>query len=245
MHLVVKSAFDAEAFLTSAGSGRSIVELRSKQTFFLAGEAANFVFYLQSGRAKQTVVSKSGKEATITFLSAGEFLGEESLAATGALHTSTATSMTDCSALKIEREVMLHVMREEYSLYERFIKYLLARGMRIQSDLVDQLFNSVERSLARILLLMTEFGDSGASETLLPEISEEALAEMIGSTPARVSFFMNNFNELGLIKYDGRIRVHKELLNVFLHDQFPDDNAVKPAIIEIPQKQSKMTEHIQ
>jgi CRP/FNR family transcriptional regulator, cyclic AMP receptor protein len=228
-----KPAFDADAFLASAGLGRRIVKLHEKQTFFSQGEAADSIFYLQSGRAKLTVVSKNGKEATITLLSAGDFVGEESLASAGALHMATATSITDCTALKIEREEMLRVMREEPPLAEIFIKYLLARGMRIQSDLVDQLFNSNEKRLARILLLMAEFGEPGESKKLIPEIAEDSLAEMIGATRSSVSFYMNRFRELGLIDYDGRIRVHKALLNVILHDQFPDDNAVKPAITGI------------
>jgi CRP-like cAMP-binding protein len=228
-----KPAFDTDAFLASAGIGRRIVNLRGKQIFFSQGEAADFIFYLQSGSAKLTVVSNNGKEATITLLSAGDFVGEESLASVGALRMATATSITDCTALKIERGEMLRVMHEEHPLSEIFVKYLLARGVRLQSDLVDQLFNSSEKRLARILLLMAEFGEPGESKKLIPEIAEESLAEMIGTTRSNVSFFMNRFRELGLIDYDGRIRVRKALLNVILHDQFPDDNAVKPAIIDI------------
>jgi CRP/FNR family cyclic AMP-dependent transcriptional regulator len=232
-----KPAFDAEAFLASAGLGRRIVTLHENQTFFLQGEAADAVFYLQSGRAKLTVVSRNGKEATITLISAGEFVGEESLASVGALHMATATSVTDCTALKIEREEMLRVMHEELPLSDIFMKYLLARGIRIQSDLVDQLFNSSEKHLARILLVMAEFGEQNESDRLIPEITEERLAEMIGTPRSSVSFFMNRFRELGLIDYDGRIRVHKALLNVVLHDKMPGDNAVKPAIDDIPQSQ--------
>lgn len=232
-----KPAFDAEAFLASAGLGRRIVALHGKQNFFSQGEAADSVFYLQSGRAKLTVVSRNGKEATITLISAGEFVGEESLASVGALHMATATAITDCAALKIERDEMLRVMHEELPLSNIFMKFLLARGMRIQSDLVDQLFNSSEKHLARILLVMAEFGDHNEPERLLPEITEERLAEMIGTSRSSVGFFMNRFRELGLIDYDGRIRVHKALLNVVLHDQMPGDNAVKPAIDDIPQGQ--------
>jgi CRP-like cAMP-binding protein len=226
-----KSAFDADAFLASAGLGRKIVKLRESQTFFSQGEAADAVFYLQSGRGKLTVVAQNGKEATITYLSAGEFVGEESLTSAGALHMATATSITDCTALKIERGEMLRAMHQERPLAAVFIQFLLARGMRIQSDLVDQLFNSSEKRLARTLLLMARFGESGEAEVLLPEISEETLAEAIGTTPSMVSFFMNRFRELGLIDYDDRIRVHKALLNVVLHDQFPDDNTAKPPIV--------------
>ena len=231
-------AFDAEAFLASAGLGREIVNFREKQAFFSQGEAADSVFYLQSGRAMLTVVGKNGKEATISHLSAGEFVGEESLASLGALHMATATATTDCTALKIEREEMLRVMHKEHPLSARFLQFLLARGMRIQSDLVDQLFSSSEKRLARILLLMAQFGETGELEVLLPAISEEALAEAIGATQSSVCFFMNRFRDLGLIDYNGRIRVHKALLNVILHDQFPDDNAIKPAIIDLPRRPS-------
>jgi CRP-like cAMP-binding protein len=232
-----KPAFDAEAFLASAGLGRRIVTLQENESFFSQGEAADAVFYLQSGRAKLTVVSRNGKEATITFISAGEFVGEESLASVGALHMATATAISDCAALKIEREEMLRVMHEELPLSDIFMKFLLARGMRIQSDLVDQLFNSSEKHLARILLVMAEFGDHQEPDRLIPEITEERLAEMIGTPQSSVSFFMNRFRELGLIDYDGRIRVHKALLNVVLHDKMPGDNAAKPAIDDIPQGQ--------
>jgi CRP/FNR family transcriptional regulator, cyclic AMP receptor protein len=231
-----KPAFDAAAFLASVGIGRSIVTLHGTQTFFSQGESADSVFYLQSGRAKLTV-AKNGREATITLLSAGEFIGEESLASVGALHTATATTITDCAALKIERGEMIRVMHEEPALSERFFAFLLARGMRIESDLIDQLFNSSERRLARTLLLMAGFGELDESERLIPEITEERLAEMLGIPRSTVSFFMNRFCELGLIDYNGGIRVRKALLNVILHDQFPGDNTAKPAIKDLPRKQ--------
>jgi CRP-like cAMP-binding protein len=227
-------AFDADDYLASAGLGRRIVKLCEKQTFFSQGEAADSIFYLQSGRAKLTVVSNSGKEATITLVSAGDFVGEESLASVDALHMATATSITVCTALKVEREEMLRMMHKEHLLSEIFVKFLLARGMRIQSDLVDQLFNSCEKRLARVLLLMANFGEPGEPDRLIPYITEESLAERIGATQSSVSFFMNRFRELGLIDYGDRIRVHNALLNVILHDQFPDDNAVKPAMNDIP-----------
>jgi len=234
-----KPTFDADAFLANAGRGRRIVKLRGQQTFFSQGEAADSVFYRQSGRAKLTVVSKNGKEAIITLLSAGEFVGEESLASVGALHRSSATSITDCTALKIERDEMIRAMHDEHPLSEIFIKFLLARCMRIQADLIDQLCDSSEKCLARILLLMAEFGVPGESEKLIPEITEETLAMMTGSPLSSVSFFMNRFRELGLIHYDGRIRVRKALLNVILHDQLPGDNAAKPAVFDIPRKAFK------
>jgi CRP-like cAMP-binding protein len=239
-----KPAFDAEFFLASAGLGRSAVKLREKQAFFLQGEAADSVFFLQSGSAKLTVVAKNGKEATITHLSAGEFVGEESLARVGALHMATATATTECTALKIEREEMLRVLHEEHPLSELFIQYLVARGIRIQSDLIDQIFSSSEKRLARMLLLMAEFGESGKSEMLIPDISDKTLAETLGITPSRVSFFMNRFRDFGFIDYDGGLHVRKALLNVILHDQFPDDNAVKPAIAGFPLKLSKPVEGI-
>jgi CRP/FNR family transcriptional regulator, cyclic AMP receptor protein len=212
-----KATFDAATFLLNAGLGR-IVELKAKRTFFSQGGSADSIFYLQKGRAKITVVSKNGKEATIALLSAGDFVGEESLATVGGLRLTTATSITNCTALKIEREEMVRVMHEEHSFSDLFLKFLLARSMRTQADLVDQLFNSSEKRLARILLLLAEFGKPGEPESLIPAITQETLAEMIGTTRSRVSFFMNRFRTLGFIEYNGRIRVHKSLLNVVLHD---------------------------
>lgn len=230
-------AFDSESFLANAGVGRKIVKLLATQRFFQQGEAADSVFYLQSGSAKLTVIAENGKEATITLISAGEFVGEESLASIGALHMATATATTVCTALKIERGEMLRAMHDEHPLNSVFIQFLLERGMRIQSDLVDQLFNSSEKRLARKLLVMAEFGKTGKSEVLIPEISEKTLAESIGSTQSRVSFSLNRFHDIGLIDYDGRIRVRKALLNVILHDDFRDDHAVRPPIGDVPQRQ--------
>jgi CRP/FNR family cyclic AMP-dependent transcriptional regulator len=212
------TTFDAAAFLAEAGLGRRIVQLKPKQAFFSQGGPADSIFYLQKGRAKVTVVSKTGKEATITLLSVGDFVGEESLATVGGLRMATATAITACTALKIEREEMVRVMHEEHSFSDLFLKFLLVRSMRTQADLVDQLFNSSEKRLARILLLLAEFGKPGEPESLIPTITQETLAEMIGTTRSRVSFFMNRFRKLGFIEYNGRIRVHKSLLNVVLHD---------------------------
>src|ERR1700727_2871405 len=211
-------AFDAAAFLAKAGLGRKIIQLKPKQVFFSQGNPADSIFYLQKGRAKVTVVSKNGKEATITLLSTGDFVGEESLASVVGLRMATATAITACTALKIEREEMVRVMHEEHSFSDLFLKFLLARSMRTQADLIDQLFNSSEKRLARVLLLLAEFGRPGEPESLIPEITQETLAEMIGTTRSRVSFFMNRFRKLGFIEYNGRIRVHKTLLNVILHD---------------------------
>jgi CRP/FNR family transcriptional regulator, cyclic AMP receptor protein len=226
--------FDTATFLANAGLGRTIVELRPKQAFYCQGDAADSVFYLQKGRAKVTVVSERGKEATITLLSSGEFVGESTLAAIAGLRMSTATAMTTCTALKISRNEMIRVMHDEPAFADMFLKFLLARSMRTQADLVDQLFNSSEKRLARILLLMAEFGKPGEPETFIPDITQETLADMIGTTRSRVSFFMNRFRKLGLISYNGRIQVHKSLLNVVLLDQLPDHNAEKPSILPIP-----------
>ncbi len=213
--------FNPIAFLAESGVGRSIVQLRAKDVFFSQGSPADSIFYLQKGRAKLTVVSKAGKEATITLLAPGDFVGEESLADRPGLHLATATAITACTALKIERKEMLRVLHEEHSLSDMFVAFLLARSLRTQADLVDQLFNSSEKRLARILLLMAEFGQPGEQQTLIPPITQEALADMIGTTRSRVSFFMNRFRKNGFIEYNGRIRVNKSLLNVVLHDQTP------------------------
>ena len=221
-----KPRFDAAAFLMSSGLGRKVLDLEPGQSFFSQGDTADSVFYLQKGRAKVTVVSHAGKEATITLLSAGDFVGESALAAIPGLRLSTATAVTACTALKISRDEMVRVMHEQHEFSDLFMRFLLERTMRIQADLVDQLFNSSEKRLARLLLLMAEFGKPGDPETLLPKISQETLAEMVGTTRSRVSFFMNRFRKLGFIDYTDRIRVHKSLLNVVLHDQLPGGNLI-------------------
>jgi CRP-like cAMP-binding protein len=226
--------FDAVAFLANAGLGRTIVEMKPKEAFFCQGDRADSIFYLQKGRAKLTVVSHGGKEATITFLSAGEFVGEESLAAIVGLRLATATAVNMCTALKIGRDEMVRVMHEEPAFSEIFVKFLLARSMRTQADLVDQLFNSSEKRLARVLLLMAEFGKPGEPEKFIPPVTQETLAEMIGTTRSRVSFFMNRFRKLGFIEYNGRIQVHQSLLNVVLLDQLPEHNSQKPVIAVPP-----------
>ena len=232
-------AFDAAAFLANAGLGRRIVQLAPKQTFFSQGDPADSVFYIQKGRARVTVVSTTGKEATITLVSAGEFVGEGALAAVPGLRLSTATAISPCAALKIGRDEMTRVMHEQPEFSDMFLKFLLARSMRAQADLVDQLFNSSEKRLARILLLMAEFGHPGKPETLIPKISQETLAQMIGTTRSRVSFFMNRFRKLGFIDYDGPIQVHRSLLNVVLHDQMPEDKAAKPPTTALPVDRSR------
>ncbi|MGA7351869.1 MAG: Crp/Fnr family transcriptional regulator [Acidobacteriaceae bacterium] len=232
-------AFDTVDFLAKAGLGRRIVELNPGQTFFSQGHPADSIFYLNKGRAKLTVVSTNGKEATISLFTVGDFVGEESLASVGGLRLATATAITACTALKIERAEMVRVMHEEHTFSDLFLKFLLARSMRTQADLVDQLFNSSEKRLARILLLMAEFGKPGQSIPLIPKISQETLAEMVGTTRSRVSFFMNRFREMGFIDYNGGIHVHKSLLNVILHDKLPGQNAEKPPIDEPPHGSSR------
>jgi CRP/FNR family cyclic AMP-dependent transcriptional regulator len=232
MTMQEKMAFDPAAFLAHAGLGRRVVHLKAKATFFAQGDMADAVFYLQAGRAKLTVVSTVGKEATITLLSIGDFIGEESLAGALGKRLTTATAITACVALKIERAEMVRVLHDEHAFSDVFVKFLIARSIRTQADLVDQLFNSSEKRLARVLLLMAEFGRPGEPETLIPAITQENLAEMIGTTRSRVSFFMNRFRKLGFIEYNGRIRVHKSLLNVVLHDQFPEHNSNRPRIPE-------------
>ncbi len=226
----MKSTFDCAAFLAKAGLGRKIVELEPKEAFFSQGDPADTVFYLQQGRAKLTVVAQNGKEATITLLSVGDFVGEESLASIPGLRLATASAVNTCVALKITRDEMTRTMHDEPSFADFFLKFMLTRSMRTQADLVDQLFNSSEKRLARILLLMAEFGKPGERETFIPPISQETLAEMIGTTRSRVSFFMNRFRALGYISYNGRIQVNKSLLNVVLLDQLPDHNAQRPVL---------------
>jgi CRP-like cAMP-binding protein len=228
MIMAPETPFDPAVFLASGGLGRHLVHLKPKQSFFAQGSRADCVFYLQTGRAKLTVVSASGKKATITLLSAGEFVGEEAIAAIAGRRLATATAITACTALKIERKEMLRALHEEHTFSDLFLTYLLSRTMRTQANLVDQLFNSSEKRLARILLIMAEFGTPGEPETLLPLITQETLAEMIGSTRTHVNFFMNRFRKLGFIDYKRRIRVHKSLLNVILHDQLPEDHAARP-----------------
>ncbi len=226
--------FNPAVFLSAGGTGRKLVSFRPKEAFFTQGDASDCVFYLQSGRARLTVVSESGKEATITMLAAGEFIGEEAIAGAGGLRLATATAVTPCVALRIDRDEMVRVVHEERSFSDLFLNFLLARSIRTQADLVDQLFNSSEKRLARILLLMAEFGKPGEPETLIPPITQETLAAMIGTTRSRVSFFMNRFRKLGFIEYNGRIRVHKSLLNVVLHDQLPERNSERPMLPDAP-----------
>jgi CRP/FNR family transcriptional regulator, cyclic AMP receptor protein len=239
MNGIDRATFDPEAFLGSTGLGRKIIEFKAKEAFFSQGDVADCIYYIQKGRAKVTVVSQEGKEATITMLAPHDFVGEESLASVGGTRLSSASALTPCTALKIDRNEMIRTMHGEHEFSDLFVKFLLARSMRTQADLVDQLFNSSEKRLARILLLMAEFGQPGEPESLIPKISQETLAEMIGSTRSRVSFFMNRFRKLGFINYNGRIQVNKSLLNVILHDKLPDDNASRPRIVDPPKRSAR------
>ena len=212
-----KPDFDPHAFLATIGEGRKSVLFKPKQTIFAQGGAADAVFYLQTGKVKLTVVSKTGKEATIGILSGGSFFGEGSLAGQK-LRMGSATTMTECAVLQIEKKAMMEALHREHEFSDLFVAYLLSRNIRYEEDLVDQLFNSSEKRLARILLLLAHFGKEGKPETLVPKIRQEMLAEMIGTTRSRVSFFMNRFRKLGFIHYNGGLQVHSSLLNVVLHD---------------------------
>jgi CRP/FNR family transcriptional regulator, cyclic AMP receptor protein len=210
--------FDPSAFLAHAGLGRTIVDLKRKQTVFSQGDPADAVFYIQRGKVRLSVISSGGKEATIALLGAGDFLGEECIASSHTLRMATAETITEGAVLKIERQEMVRALHEQHAISDIFVSYLLSRNLRVQEDLVDQLFNSSEKRLARALLLLAQFGKDGAPETVIPKISQEVLAEMVGTTRARVNFFMNRFRKLGFIEYNGKLLVHRSLLSVVLHD---------------------------
>ena len=212
------TVFEAKAFLARVGSGKTILNLKNKETAFAQGDPADVIFYVQKGRLRVTVTSSNGKEATITLVGAEEFLGEDCMVSAHPLRLSTATAMTECALLRISKAEMVRVLHQEQELSEMFTAFLLARNARIQADLVDQLFNSSEKRLARVLLLLAQFGKESKPEAVIPKISQEVLAEMIGTTRSRVSFFMNRFRKLGFIEYDGEIRVHNTLLNIFLQE---------------------------
>jgi len=210
--------FDPKKFLATIGQGRKAVAFPKKQTIFAQGDAADAVFYIQEGKVRLTVVSKAGKEATLGILSEGQFFGEGSLAGQ-ALRMGSATAVTDCELLRIEKKAMMLALHREHTFSDLFVAYLLARNIRYEEDLVDQLFNSSEKRLARLLLLLAHFGKEGVPESVIPKISQETLAEMIGTTRSRVSFFMNRFRELGFLDYgDSGLKVHSSLLNIVLHD---------------------------
>lgn len=198
--------------------GRTIVHLHKKQIVFSQGDPADSVFYIQKGRVKLTVVSKHGREATIALLGAGDFVGEECIAASQSLRIATAAALTEAAVLKIDKAAMARALHQQHAFSDLFVAYLLDRNARVQGDLVDQLFSSSEKRLARILLLLAQFGKEGAQDKVVPKISQEVLAAMVGTTRARVNFFMNRFRKLGFIEYNGELRVHSSLLNIILHD---------------------------
>jgi CRP/FNR family cyclic AMP-dependent transcriptional regulator len=213
-----KRVFDPKKFLATIGTGRKAVISAKKQTIFTQGEAADAVFYIQEGKVRLTDVSNVGKEATLGILNEGAFFGEGGLAGQP-LRMGSASAMTDCKLLRIDKKAMLLALHREHALSDLFVAYLLARNIRYEEDLVDQLFNSSEKRLARILLLLARFGKEGAPETVIPKVSQETLAEMVGTTRSRVSFFMNRFRKLGFVDYgESGLRVHSSLLNVVLHD---------------------------
>ena len=213
-----KRDFDPGAFLAEAGLGRTIVHLNTKERAFSQGDAAESVFYIQSGRIRLSVLAKTGKEATVALLGVGDFCGEECVALAQPVRVASASAITPCSLLKIEKKEMARALHQEHAFSDIFVAHLLARNARVQEDLVDQLFNSSEKRLARILLLLAQFGKEKEPEKVIPKISQEVLAEMVGTTRARVNFFMNRFRKLGFIAYNGSIEVHPSLLSVVLHD---------------------------
>jgi CRP/FNR family cyclic AMP-dependent transcriptional regulator len=210
-------AFDVQAFLDSAGVARAIVEYKRKETVFSQGDTCKSVMYIQRGGVKLSVVSASGKEAVVAILGPGDFLGEGGLAGQP-LRMATATAVTPTSVLAIETKEMVRVLRSEHGLSDRFITYMLQRNIRTEEDLIDQLFNSSEKRLARTLLLLARYGKETKSQRVIPKISQETLAEMVGTTRSRVNFFMNRFRKMGFIKYNGTLEINDALLSVVLHD---------------------------
>jgi len=212
-----KSTFDPQIFLAKVETGKTRAELHKGQIVFSQGEPADAVFYIQKGKIELRVVSRHGKEAILAILGDGDFFGEGCLAGQP-LRMATAASVTECSILRLEKSAMVAVLHDEPRFSALFISYLLSRNIRIEEDLVDQLFNSSEKRLARLLLLLANFGKEGKPEAVIPKVSQETLAEMIGTTRSRVNFFMNKFRKLGFIQYNGGLNVHSSLLNVVLHD---------------------------
>jgi CRP/FNR family transcriptional regulator, cyclic AMP receptor protein len=212
-----KTAFNAQAFLDSAGVARKIVEYRKSQKIYSQGDSAKNILYIQNGRIKLSVVNEVGKEAIVAILAPDDFFGEGCLAGQN-VRIGTATAITPTTLLVIEKNEMIRVLHAEHAFSDRFVSYMLTRNIRIEEDLVDQLFNSSEKRLARLLLMMANFGKEGRPETIIAKISQETLAEMVGTTRSRINVFMNKFRQLGFIEYDGAIHVHSSLLNVVLSD---------------------------
>ena len=235
----VRKDFNTADFLATDGPGRQISRYKAKARFFAQGGPADTVFYLLSGRAKLVVISKRGREATVTLLGKGDFFGEESMAGEQERRTASASAVSSCLAMAITRDGMIRALVEENKFSYFFLKFIVKRGIRTQADLVDQLFNSSERRLARVLLIMAEYGESDDPKPLIPPVTQEDLANMIGATRSHVSFFMNRFRKLGYIEYNGRIRVHKSLLNMVLHDDLPEENSSKPRLLDPPPSKSR------
>jgi CRP-like cAMP-binding protein len=212
-----KVPFDSKVFLATVNGGRSISQYRTNQKVFAQGSSADAVFYIQEGKVKITVVSEQGKEAVVAVLGPDEFCGEGCL--NGQLVRLATAKITECEIMRLEKAAMVRVLHEEPAFSEMFVSHLLARTMRVEADLVDQLFNSSEKRLARALLLLANFGKDGRPEPIIAKVSQETLAEMIGTTRSRVSYFMNKFRKLGLIDYNGQIEIHTSLLNVVLHEE--------------------------
>jgi CRP/FNR family cyclic AMP-dependent transcriptional regulator len=210
--------FDPQAFLAQTGLGRVILQYPKNKVIFAQGDPSDAVFYIQAGRAKLTVLSARGKEATIALLREGDFMGEGCIASDQPARAASATAITDCSVLRIEKDAMLKVLHREHAFSDLFVAYIVGRYNQTQADLVDQLFNSAEKRLARTLLLLARFGKEGRSENVIPKISQETLAEMVGTTRARINLFMNRFRQLGLIDYNGGLEVHSSLLDIVLHE---------------------------
>jgi len=210
--------FDPKIFLAQTGLGKTILQYPKNKEIFTQGQPSDAVFYIQKGRAKLKVLSARGKEATIALLGDGDFIGEECIASGQPLRVASAVALTECFALRIERDAMLHVLHREHAFSDLFVAYLVRRYNQTQEDLVDQLFNSAEKRLARTLLLLARFGKEGRTENVIPKISHETLAEMVGTTRARINFFMNRFRQMGLIDYNGGLEVHSSLLDVVLHE---------------------------
>jgi CRP-like cAMP-binding protein len=211
------TSFNPQTFLTKVGRGKTSLTAPKKQVLYSQGDAADAVFYIQVGKVKLSIVSQQGKEAIVAILEQGSFLGESCLAGQ-IVRTATATALEDCKVVRIDKDAMIRVLHEEPTFAELFLSYLLVHSIRIQEDLVDQLFNSSEKRLARILLLLAHFGKDGKPEPVIAKVSQEMLAEMIGTTRSRVSFFMNKFRKLGFIEYNGGLHVHSSLLSIVLHD---------------------------
>ena len=210
-------AFDPQAFLDTAGVSKKVVEYRRSESIFNQGDVADTVLYIQKGGVKLSVVNGAGKEAVVAMFGPNDFFGEGCMAGQ-TLRMATATAITPTAVLVVERDEMLRVLHDEHELSDRFIHYMLAHNIRVEEDLVDQLFNSSEKRLARTLLLLARYGQQDQPDRDLPKVSQETLAEMIGTTRSRVNFFMNKFRKLGFIEYNGKIRVNKSLLTVVLHE---------------------------